>query len=476
MLSSLLRPVSYGAVAGATVFVVGCQQYEPRPLDLASHKAAWQARTPGDETVRAFAHRLASQEASSGFEPNDGLSVSEAEIVALVYNPDLRLARLQAGVVSASAEDAGRSVDPEFSLDLLHVTEDVANPWVITPGLAFTVPISGRLQTEQARADAALRVALREVAEAEWAIRLELRERWMQWSAAMMKADEIERLLKSIDVIADMSMRLASIGEMPSADAGLLEIEQSIQKQALRQARLEAEELEQRVRMLMGLTPDAEVACIPILQLSNTADSTDDEIDSHSLRRLRESYEVAEKTLQREIQKQYPDLVIGPLYETDQGQSRIGFLGAIPLPIFNANRKGIAEARAERELARAAFETEYEKVVSQRRLLRIRLDRLHESLHFLESEMVPLVDQQLSRARQLLELGEVSVLVLVESLKSAGQVRNNLIDTRLDCSLAGIAIEGLSSPAIQAGQHADEIGVSDSSRHESPIPALEIIP
>ena len=40
------------------------------------------------------------------------------------------------------------------------------------------------------------------------------------------------------------------------------------------------------------------------------------------LRRLREEYEVAEHALHREIRKQYPDLTIGPLYETDQGQSQ----------------------------------------------------------------------------------------------------------------------------------------------------------
>ena len=65
---------------------------------------------------------------------------------------------------------------------------------------------------------------------------------------------------------------------------------------------------------------------------------------SLELRQLREEYEVAEHALHREIRKQYPDLTIGPLYETDQGQSRLGFLGATPLPLLNATRPGIAEA------------------------------------------------------------------------------------------------------------------------------------
>ena len=50
-------------------------------------------------------------------------------------------------------------------------------------------------------------------------------------------------------------------------------------------------------------------------------------------------------------------LTLGPMYESEQGQSRIGFFGVVPLPFLNANRRGIAQARASRELARAAFET-----------------------------------------------------------------------------------------------------------------------
>ena len=98
-----------------TAAAAGCQTYEPRPLDLPGHVAAWSQRAPESETVRAFAERLAAADASetTTFDPADGLTLDEATLVALVYNADLRVERLRAGVSAASAGHAGRWDDPE---------------------------------------------------------------------------------------------------------------------------------------------------------------------------------------------------------------------------------------------------------------------------------------------------------------------------------------------------------------------------
>ncbi|MGP1273753.1 MAG: TolC family protein, partial [Phycisphaerales bacterium] len=199
------RPAVALALVGAVVMLAGCQSYQSKPLDLAAHRDAWLARTPGDEPVRAFAEQLAEQSAGSDeptrFELSDGLSLAEAEIVALVFNPDLRLARLQAGVTAATAEHAGLWDDPQFGVDFLSMVEGGSNPFLITPGLSFTIPISGRLDAEKARADAAARAELTRVAEQEWQTRIEVRRAWLTWSAARLKAEQTERLLGSIEAL-----------------------------------------------------------------------------------------------------------------------------------------------------------------------------------------------------------------------------------------------------------------------------------
>ena len=149
----LAAPLGAAIILGA---LAGCATYQADPLDLPAHRAAWQTRTAGDESVRAFAQRLETESPGAvAFDPDDGLSVREGELVALVYNPDLRVARLHAGVAAADADHAGRWDDPGLSFDVMRITESVANPWIVAGGLSVTVPISGRLAAERARADAA---------------------------------------------------------------------------------------------------------------------------------------------------------------------------------------------------------------------------------------------------------------------------------------------------------------------------------
>lgn len=447
------RSAAVAAVAGAALAVAGCHRYEPRALDLGAHDGAWRARSPASDEVRAFADRLVAEGAAraGAFDAGDGLSADEGEIVALVFNPDLRLARLRAGVAAASAEHAGLWDDPQFEIDLLRITESVSNPWVITPGLAITLPISGRLEAEKSRADAAAQAALVRVTEEEWRVRRDVRLAWLEWSAARLRHDEQRALLDALRSLAASTARLAEAGEMLRTEAALFALERSQREYELVRMRGRTAEAEQRLRALLGLAPAAPVELIPSFS-PGAMDSASGEISERNptLARLRREYEVAEQSLRREVRKQYPDLTIGPLYETDQGQSRIGFLGAIPIPVLNANKQGIAEAEAEREVARAAFETQYERTVGAFAAVSARAESLGAERAAIVAEMVPLVDRQMADARRLLELGESGGLVLLESLGRAHDTKLHLIDVRLDEASALAELAFLSGPAPSA--------------------------
>ena len=426
-------------LSNAAMMLVGCQSYQSKPLDLASHRDAWRARTPGDEPVRAFANRLADTGQPTAFDPADGLSLAEGELVALVFNPDLRIARLRAGVGAATAEYAGLWSDPQLTVDFLKVTEIASNPFLITPGLAFTIPISGRLDAETQRADASLDAQFTRVAEMEWAVRIEVRREWLRWSAARLRAERTEGLLSSIESLVSSTTRLAEAGEMARTEAALFTIERASKIQALIGYRGDAAEAEQRLRSLLGLAPEAPLELVPTLVVAEgfVEMSVDFEADRNlTLARLRDEYVVAEKTLYREIREQYPDLTIGPLAELDLGQTLLGFSLSLPIPILNANKQGIAEANAERELAYAAYETEYERLSGTLASTRVRADTIREQRRFIESTLAPLVDRQIGDAYRLLELGEGGGLVLLESQARVGQTQIQLIEARLAESLA----------------------------------------
>ena len=463
------------------MLLAGCQSYRAKPLDLAAHRDAWLGRTPGDEPVRAFAQKLAEEGEPGAFDPSDGLSLAEAEVVALVFNPDLRLARLRAGVASATAEHAGLWQDPQFGVDFLSMVEGESNPFLITPGLSLTIPISGRLEAEKARADAEVAAELTRVAEQEWQTRIEVRRAWLTWSAAMLKAEQTERLLASIETLVGSTRRLAEAGELVRTEAALFTIEQASQRQALLRYRGEAAEAEQELRTLLGLAPDAPLELVPTVAAAiDPEELTHDAAANRSLTLagLRDEYEVAEQTLRREVREQHPDLTIGPLAEFDRGDTLLGFSLSLPIPILNANRQGIAEAHAERELARAAFETAYERLAGSLAATTARLDTIREQRAVIENEIAPLVDRQLADAQNLLQLGEGGSLVLLESLTRVGQTQMALIDARLGESLALARLAELVGPPAALPVDAPNTnapGAADAASNEGDA-AREVTP
>jgi hypothetical protein len=77
--------------------LMACQQYAPSRLDLNAHYSNLATRDPFSPEVAAYAERLSTPSTQpTSFDAGDGLSLAEAEVLALFFNPDLRLARLGA--------------------------------------------------------------------------------------------------------------------------------------------------------------------------------------------------------------------------------------------------------------------------------------------------------------------------------------------------------------------------------------------
>lgn len=477
-----IRPVLAIAALSAIAVSTGCQNYQPSPLTPASHRQAWHERTPADQTVKAFAQRLregndvANSDSPAAYDPGDGISMAEGELIALVYNPELRMVRLRAGVALATAEQAGRWEDPLLSLNLLRITQSVSDPWVVGVGLGITLPISGRLEAEQAQADAGYKARLLEIVEAEWKTRHEVRLAWLAWSAEKVMLQQQEELIGEIGTLVDATHKLAEAGEMSATEAGLFAIERMQRRYELRRLQGKVEVAEQRLRALMGLSPSAPLQLTPQVIAVDTDQANLDKrsVDAHpTLARLNQQYHIAEQTLVLEVRKQYPDLTIGPAVENEEGQSRIGLGGGIPLPILNRNRQGIAEAKAQRELARAAYETEYESLMGTLAQTRAKAKALAQERKLVAQEMAPLVDAQVARARELLDLGEGGGLVLLESLVRAYQTKLHLINVRLDEARAYAELAYLvgpsETPCLRPGQRTNPNSPSaDSAVEVSP--------
>ncbi|MFM7135267.1 MAG: TolC family protein, partial [Planctomycetota bacterium] len=196
------------ALSLAVALAGGCRSYGPSPLALDAHEATFIAREASASEVTEFARSLAPAGAgASAFDPSDGLAVREAEIVALVFNPDLRERRLAAGIAAAGAAHAADWDDPRVGLDLTRILD--GGDWEAIGSLSLTIPISGRLEIEKARADAEHLVALEELARDEWLVRAEVRRRFALVAAAaarvaagevhLARIEEIDALVRTLE-------------------------------------------------------------------------------------------------------------------------------------------------------------------------------------------------------------------------------------------------------------------------------------
>lgn len=430
----------------------GCQTYKPKPLDLDTHIQAWRGRTPHSEEIAAFVQRLAERGVDeAAFDASDGVALREAEIIALVFNPDLRLARLRAGVALASAEHAGRWDDPVIALDIQRIVESVAEPWVIANTITFTLPISGRLAAAKALAGAEHVVALEQVALEEWQTIQRVRAAWLEWSATRLRRDMTDAHVAQLEQITSAAHRLFEAGEMDRTQSTLFELELARRRNESRRYAGTEREIEAALRGLLGLAPGAPLEFLPALNFEARSASQGD-FDaaladaSPRLNLRRAEFEAAERVFALEIRKQFPDLALGPGYASDEGQSRLLLGLSAPLPILNANRQAIAVAQAERELARAAFETEYERLVIDLLRAQARHDAAQAIREDLESSIAPLADRQLQDARRLAQAGELDPLVMLESVVRAHDTRLSLIEARLNESQAAVAIEEIMGP------------------------------
>lgn len=443
------------------VLSLGCQNYERAPLEPGVHRSAWHGRSLGGESLHGFVARLSAACDSSAFagvtvdsfDATDGLSLAEAQCVALLFSPALRLARASAGIAVASSENAGLWPDPSFSVSALRIDESIPDPWLITPTLSFRVPLTGRLAGESAVAREELAVAQARVREQEWGVWMDVRRTWARWSAACFTLEEAERYLALLDPLTGTAANLARTGEITDSEASLFFVERGQRANQLYRLRAAVEVEEQRLRSQLGLAPEAPVSFLPDLsslgQHGLEDGASPESLASRNLTLVRReaAYRASEERLRLEIRKQLPDLRVGPSFEEDAGRFSFGLLlGSFPIPIWSANRKGIAEARAQRELARVAFETEYEWLVGRWQAARVLARGMRAQREGMEAELVPAVERQLAQALALMELGEVRSLVVLQTLSRALETRLEWIDTRLGEALAQADVDTLVGP------------------------------
>ena len=450
--SIVSAPIIRTAILFSATALAGCQAYMSEPLDLAAHREAYLQRSADAAPVKDFARQLAAGQSSpTVFNVADGLSLAEAEAVALFYNADLRVARQRAGVALATAKTAGLWEDPTLGIDVERILNSVDKPWVVAATLGITLPISGRLEAEKARAGAAGEAELRRVLAQEWTVRGDLRRAWMEWSQATTRVTLQKELLARLDELLRLVERLEKAGEYTRVDARVFRIERLTRLTDLESLESKAAEAELHVRSLMGLSAKAPVQLVVGTAYTPRNALTEDrrvalEARNPELAALRAEYEVSEATLRREVRGQYPDLTIGPGGGSDEGDSRAILGLSLPLPLWNRNQQGVAEALAQRDLARTQFQAGYERIAIALDTATIQHRTATSQRKKIETEIVPLVDEQESDTRKMAAAGRLDPLLILDALTRQQDAKQRLLEASVAESISLIRLDELTGP------------------------------
>ena len=342
--------------------ITGCATYKPHPLPTAP-----------DLTNTVELTVPATQLDVPGLEPHtispQGLDVTAVMTLAVLNNPDLKAARLQANVARAQVLEAGLLPDPQFGASfatsalnyggVLSLNQDIQA--ILTRGAAKAAAKASQTQVH-------LNILWQEVQVAEKA-----RELFIQ-------AQSDDRLLEVLkanqSLLAENYHRAQAAmerGDETSTTVASDLILLSDADTALRQLQIDDNLTQHALDTLVGLDPNAKLHLIGQAQLQPLTRARFEEAVSAlphrrvDLLALQAGYQSQEENLRRAVLAQFPSLSAGVDLERDpvEGVNAVGPEVTLTLPIFNRNRGQIAIQRATRDLLRQQYQAQLDAASSQ---------------------------------------------------------------------------------------------------------------
>jgi outer membrane protein TolC len=340
----------------------GCATYKPRPLPTAP-----------DLTNTVELTVPAAQLDVPGLEPHtispQGLDVTAVMTLAVLNNPDLKAARLQANVARAQLLEAGLLPDPQFGASfatsvlnyggVISLNQDIRA--ILTRGAAKAAAKASQTQVH-------LNILWQEIQVVEKA-----RELFIQ-----MQSDErlLEVLKANQTLLAENYHRAQAAmerGDETSTTVASDLILVSDAEATLRQLQIDINLTQHELNALLGLNPDAKLHLIGQPQLQPLTRSMFEQAVSALPRRrvdllaLQAGYRSQEENLRREVLAQFPSLSAGVDLERDpvEGVNAVGPEVSLTLPLFNRNRGQIGIQSATRDLLRQQYQAQLDAAVSQ---------------------------------------------------------------------------------------------------------------
>lgn len=372
--------------------LAGCATYRPLPLEPVPEPPGHPAQIQVDTRSLPFpvlaAHR---------FDPRDGLDEIEVATLAVVNNPDLKLARDDLAVSRAQAFAAGLLPDPQLAL-----AGDLSNSGGGTRAFSFGLNYDVGALINHA---AGRRAAQADVQKTDLALL------WQEWQVAsqarlaFVRLTHGRRLLAVLDanraLFADRATRTEQAQQrgLLTSDAVLpnLTALQDIDKQ-IHDLQRQLSQTAHDLNTLLGLDARFDLrlqdGTPPAFADEGAADGalTDLPRRRPDLRALVAGYTAQDQRYRAALLAQFPSLNVGLTRSRDNSNVYSNSLGiTLSLPLLNRNRGNIAIEQATRQKLHDEYQVrvqaarnEIRAVLDQQRLDRAQLERIDTALARLE--------------------------------------------------------------------------------------------
>lgn len=392
----------------------------------------------------------------------DGITLDESSRIAL-ESPVVMSAFMRVGIARADLEQAGLLANPSLSLLFLFPTAggspDVQAGIAQSVGDFFRLP--QRRRVAEAGLDAAVLDAARLAAEQVARVRVSYFRCVAADQAAAVERENVILAERGLELVSRQVARgIATRVEESTARSRVLDAE-------VMSRRAVADVSEQRRNLASLLGVDADLATVELRDTLPDPDPRD--IDGESLVKLATESRLdlvaaqalvteAEGQLALERLKRWGDASVGIEGERPEGGTSsdwlIGPSIEVTVPIFDTNDVQVARAQYVWRERLAAVETLHVEVVNGVRAAADRAANAARTAIFIRDSLLPQAEESLQLAQRAFELGDATVLTLLESQRAVLIAR-------------GMRISSLGEAAVAISELEREVGAPLSQWTES---------
>lgn len=429
----------FSALALVATACVACVAYEPDPLvpaielrELIGRSEAPLSGEPPSSLVGTESWFPIAED----IDLSDGLTLEEANTIALFYAPALVSERRRHQVAAAQLLQAGLLPNPELFVGPRWSTDGLIFP----ASLMFEIPLGGELSAEEDAARAELDGAAWRVMEAELGVLEEVRLLFLRIQALREQRAQQEVLRVEAQRIVEWVEQLSSAGEVDVLTLQLARMEREDVIASIQRYDIELTRATTELLGMIGLHPMASVeptTTVSLLTAVELPEADADRVLRHPRMKVQElEYMKADGLLRLEVARQYPNPRIGPDLEYDRGDLQLGLGLILPIPLFDQNEGQIAEAVAMRQAAREHYQATLLELASEEAAARRARDASVEYLRIHREGPVVNATQAEQALADRLRSGYANVLEVLGARRAISRVRVREVELRLEVAEA----------------------------------------